>query len=105
MHVSISSLVLCPTCVLIHVACCHLLAHALLYRTQEIREKEAEQTAALHQDIRDMEFFLRTSQEMELVDPAVQSDLRDGTVLLGKGDTNSSTKKGKSNSKKGKKKR
>ena len=44
-----------------------------------------EQIAALKQDIRDMEFFLRTSQEMTQVSPQVQNDVRDGRVLLGEG--------------------
>ena len=44
-----------------------------------------EQIAALKQDIRDMEFFLRTSQEMTQVSPQVQSDVREGRVLLGEG--------------------
>lgn len=69
--------------------------YVLAYRTQEIQEKEAEQTAALQQDLRDMEFFIRTSQEMAQATPAVQSDVREGTVLIGEGSSNNNKSKSK----------
>lgn len=52
-------------------------------RANEIREKESSQVASLQQDIRDMEFFLRTSEELSNAAPEIQNDVREGVVTIG----------------------
>jgi hypothetical protein len=87
-----------PAVVVIMYVCTYIYVCLIIVRTQEIKEKEAEQTAALQQDVRDMEFFLRTSAEMSRAAPEVQSDVRDGTVLIGEGGNSSNRNSNSNNS-------